>query len=113
MSITSVSGPGQNASMSRRVSGGQLGMFAGLVRVGDVDDERIEARAPLGGEDRGDGRRVGRVGAEAVHRLGRKGDEAPRAQVLCGGAYCLIRCLDDAHGGPRSSICVRTHTRSG
>ena len=44
--------------------------------VGQVQDQRVEGRAVLGGEDAGDGAVVGRVGAEAVDGFGREGDEA-------------------------------------
>ena len=45
-----------------------------------MDDQRVEARPSLGREDRGDGALVGRVGAEPIDGLGRKGDERPVAQ---------------------------------
>ena len=47
----------------------------GRLAVRDVHDERVEARATLGFEHRGDGAVVGRVGAQAVNGLGREGDK--------------------------------------
>src|SRR5262245_59688600 len=40
----------------------------------DMDDQRIEARPLLGGEDLGHRARVESTGAEPVNRLGREGD---------------------------------------
>jgi hypothetical protein len=40
-----------------------------------MDDQRVIGRPPLGRKDPGDGGRVGGVGAEAIDRLGRKGDQ--------------------------------------
>jgi hypothetical protein len=52
---------------------------ARLIQIRHMDDQRVEARPALGGEDRrGRGIRGG-VAAEPVDRLGRKGDEPPGA----------------------------------
>ena len=56
------------------------GQWLGFGEAGNMQDQRVEARPPLGGEDRGDGPLVGCVGAEPIDRLGRKGDELSRAQ---------------------------------
>ena len=53
-------------------------------RVGDMGDQRIERRPALGGVDRGDGAVVGRVGGEAVDRLGRHRDEAAGVEARGG-----------------------------
>ena len=45
-----------------------------------MDDERVEARPAFRLEHGGDGAIVGRIGAEAVNRLGREGDEPARAE---------------------------------
>ena len=45
-----------------------------------MDDQRVEGRPALGGEDRRDRAVVAGVGAEAVDGLGREGDERARAQ---------------------------------
>ena len=89
------SGPERIDQLPRQ--NGELRVLAGLADVGDMNDERIEARATLGREDRRHRFAVGRVGAEAVHRLGGERDEASRPQVRCGGRDRFIRCLDDAH----------------
>ena len=48
--------------------------------VGDMGDERIEGRPALGVVKARDGGPAGRVGAEAVNGLGRKGHEAAGRQ---------------------------------
>ena len=77
---TSVSGPGQNASARRRRAVVEHALAPRRREVRHMRDQRVEARPPLGGVDPGDRARVGRVGAEAVDRLGREGDEAAVAQ---------------------------------
>ena len=72
----------------------------GVARFGHVHDQRIEARAALGGENRGDRVAVGGVAAEPVDRLGGKGDEAASAQKLRRGRNRAVRCLDDGHVVP-------------
>jgi hypothetical protein len=76
---TRVRGPGQNASASasavrrtRPGAGGRQGLHMG--------DERVEARALLGGVDARHRLGLRGVGAEAVDRLGRERDEPARAQ---------------------------------
>ena len=46
------------------------------LQIRDMGDERVEGRAAFGLVDPRDGAPVGRVGAEAVDGLGRKGDQA-------------------------------------
>ena len=53
---------------------------AGRLDAREMRDQRVEGRAPLGGVKLGDGTRIGGVGAKAVNRLRRKGDEAALAQ---------------------------------
>ncbi len=45
-------------------------------------DQRIEPRAPLGLEDRRDGRRIGRIAAQAVDSFGAERHQASVAQQL-------------------------------
>ena len=61
--------------------GGNLARPVGeLHRVGDVHDQRMIVGAALGGENFPDRFRVGSVGAEPVHGLGRKRDQPAGAQ---------------------------------
>ena len=76
---TRVSGPGQKRAElfgQRR----ELDQRFGHREIGDVDDQRIEARAALGLVDLEHGVGIGGVGAEAVDGLGREGDELAGAQ---------------------------------
>ena len=57
----------------------------GRSEIGDVDDQRIEARPALGFVDAGDGAGVRRVGGEAVDRLGRHRDRLPVTDQRGGG----------------------------
>src|SRR6185437_16693954 len=59
------------------------GKIGGLACRGEMADQRVEARPPLGREDRGDGTVVGGVAAQPVDRLGRKGDERAASQQPC------------------------------
>ena len=74
---TSVSGPGQSARQPARQRR-ELGQRLGHRQVGAMDDQRIEARPPLGLVDRQHRIGVGRVGAQAIDRLGGKGARACR-----------------------------------
>ena len=98
---------GPEAGGQRAGLGREDGEALGGGEVGDVHDERVERRPPLGGEDAGHGAVAPRVGAEAVDGLGRKGDELARAQEARGGAEAALgsgkddgvplghrRCLD-------------------
>ena len=72
---TSVSGPGQNALGEQlRV---RIETRERKRRVGarHMRDQRVEARAALGGVKPRDRFAIGRVGAEPVDRLGRKRDQ--------------------------------------
>ena len=51
-------------------------MAQGVFHVGNMHDQGVEQRAPLGGENRGHGFAVGGVGAQPVNRLSREGDKA-------------------------------------
>ena len=53
-----------------------------LVAVVDMHDQGMVARPPLGAEHLGDGGVVGGIGAQAVHRFGRKRDQRTVAQGL-------------------------------
>ena len=56
-----------------------------LFRLGlprNMHDQRVEARPVLDREDLGDGAFAGRIAAEPVHGLGRKGDEPACAIAL-------------------------------
>ena len=72
-STTTVSGPGQNAAASASASSDTRDDHASIASaVGEVHDHRVVRRASLHREQAA--QRVGRrrVGAEAVHRLGRE-----------------------------------------
>src|SRR5262249_52770953 len=66
--------------------------FGGFRLVAHMHDQRIKARALLGGEYLADRKFIERVGAEAINRFGRKGDELALAQdfpcVQHGGGSC-------------------------
>ena len=59
--------------------GAEDGVLARGLKVENMGDERVDRRPLLGGVDRRDRRIRGRVGGQAVNRLGRHGDEAARA----------------------------------
>ena len=91
---TSVSGPGQNAAASRcAMSASARPRRAAAADIRHMHDQRIEARPPLGLEDRRHRPRVGGIGAEAVDGLGRKRDEARRAAGAPRGWLRLLRCV--------------------
>ena len=80
---TSVSGPGQCCSASVSASLAELADPLGSGEIRHVHDQRVEARPALGLVDARDGVGVGRVGGEAVDRLGRHrdwlaGEDQPR-----------------------------------
>jgi hypothetical protein len=54
--------------------------------IGDVNNERIEARPALGLVDAGNGARVGGVGGKAVNGLGRNGDRLARTISVAASA---------------------------
>ena len=87
---TRVSGPGQKRAASlparRRI---RERLRLGQTR--HMDDQRVEARPALGGENLGDGAFVCRIAAEPVYGLGRKGDEPAGAQQR-GGAGDRLGC---------------------
>ena len=72
---TSVSGPGQNTPASSFASSEKRASAQRRASVRHMRDQRIEARAALGGIKPRDRRAVGGVGAEAVDRLGRERHE--------------------------------------
>ena len=79
--------------------------FAGLSDIRDMNDQRIDGRAALGREDSRDRRGVGGDGPQAVHRLGREGNQTPAGQDARG----LVE-----HGGiGRSGSTVRTRVDDG
>ena len=70
-------------------------MIGRLREAGEMDDQGIEARPALGSEDSGDRPVVGGIRAEAVDRLGRKGDQPAGPKEIRGLAYDrLIRGND-------------------
>ena len=75
-----------------------------LPHVRDVHDERVGRGAPLRLEDPLHGRRVERVGAEAVHRLGRERDQAAAANHVRG-------LRDHLRVGPLRIHCHHTRHR--
>ena len=69
-----------------------------------MDDQRVESRSALGHEDLGGGSRIARIGAEAVDRLGREGDEFARMQQMGCGAQAALAVREGdgvvlGHGG--------------
>ena len=60
---------------------------------GDVDDERIEGRALLGGEDLGDGGRVEGIRGEAIDGFGRQGDDFAIPQQGAGLAHGVFHIV--------------------
>jgi len=60
--------------------GAELTQSNRIFERGHMDDQRVEARPALGGEDLGDRLIAGCVGAQAIDGLGRKGDEPARDQ---------------------------------
>ncbi len=72
---TSVSGPGQNASANLFDSGSKTAMRSAMAMIGDMGDQRIEARSALGFEDARDADAVGGIAGQPVDGLGRDGDD--------------------------------------
>ena len=58
----------------------EIGDRLGRFQVGDVGDQRVEARPALGGENPRHGLTVGGVGGEPVDRLGRQDDQGALAE---------------------------------
>ena len=77
---TRVSGPGQNAAASSSAASSNKPCRGAASTNRDMRDQRVEARAVLGGVDAGDGLGAGRIGAEAVDGLGREGHQAATAR---------------------------------
>ena len=73
----------------------ELNEIARGVEAFHMRDQRIEARPALRLENARDRRSVGGIGAQAVHRLGRKRDEAAGAQNTRGLRYCSVIRLND------------------
>ena len=71
--------PERSEECEARIGFGDFGE-RGLVE--HVDDERVEERASLDREDLGERGGIGRVGGEAVDRLGRQGHAGALAQKL-------------------------------
>ena len=64
-----------------------------LGRLGDMDDERVILRTPLGFENLRDRSLVRCVCAQTVDRLGRDGDDAARADDLgCNARRLRVKC---------------------
>jgi hypothetical protein len=57
----------------------------GCLQISDVGDQGIEARPALGGENLGDGGRIGGVCGQAIDCFCRQDDELAAAQGLGGG----------------------------
>ena len=103
---TSVSGPGQNAAASRSAAGVEAREPARRREVGHMRDQRIEGRPALGLVEARDRRAVGRVGAEPVDGLGRKGDEAAGGQHARGAFDRRAAGLDRSSMAARSLVCL-------
>ncbi len=63
--------------------------------MGQVHDERVEARPPFGREDGRHGLGVSRIGSEAIDGLGRHNHEAAVAQAVRGGFDGIRRGLQN------------------
>ena len=74
-----------------------LGVLAGLRGVRYVHDQRVEAGAPLGREDRRHRAPVGGIAAEPIDGLGREGDKAALPQQRRRGRDSFLRCLHNGH----------------
>jgi hypothetical protein len=74
------------------------GQRLGLGQPRQVHDQRVEAWPPLGLKDRGHRPVVGGIAAQAIDRLGRKGDQQPLAQQFGSAAHSGI--VGRQHLGP-------------
>jgi hypothetical protein len=63
-----------------------LGPVVDRIMAGDMDDQRVIGRAPLGGKNFGDGCRVGGIRPQAVDRFRREGDQLASPQQCYGTA---------------------------
>ncbi len=90
-------GPANAASASARAPSSKTPMRSAAAKVGNMNDQRVEARSSLGFVDAGDSFGVGRVGGEAVDRLGRR----PRPARRRGSAARLRRCVIAEGKDPR------------
>ena len=72
---TSVSGPGQNACASLFDSGSNRAMRSAIAMIGDMGDQRVEARPALGFEDARHADAVGGVAGQPVDGFRRDGDD--------------------------------------
>ena len=68
----------------------RLGDLPRLLDVRDMNDQRIEARTPLGREDPRDGAIVGRVGGESIDGLRRHSDQLAVADRVDGGEKIFV-----------------------
>ena len=93
---TSVSGPGQNAAAELCGVGVKAGEPPRRLPIGDVGNQRIECRPAFGFVEARDGAAVGRIRAEAVDGLGRKGDKSA-------GGKDAHRVRDRSGVGPRNA----------
>jgi hypothetical protein len=84
-----------------------------VARAIEMHDDRVVARPALGRENLAHRGGILRIGAEAVDRLGRKGDQLAVAQRLHGGLDLDLGCPDDSnHDGANSSKPAAAHAVS-
>ena len=76
--------PGPERSGQRFGPRIEIGQRARRRNIGQMHDQRVEARSPLGLEDARHGKIRPRVAAKAVNRLGREGDKTAPPQKVCG-----------------------------
>ena len=83
----------------RQPSGARIeaGKPLGHGTITNVDDQRIDGRPVLGGEDSGNRIVVAGIRTQPVDRLGGKGDELSRFQRLRGAGNVRRRCLQHRH----------------
>ena len=88
--------------------GSEYGFAFGYGLRGDMGNQRVEARAPLGLIEACHRFRIGRITGQPVDGLGRHGDEPARPQHICGTGQHLWRRGYDLRGHARGhSIAMR------
>ncbi len=82
-----VSGPGQNASAKLRLRRNRRTQVVNLVKVRDVNDQRVILRTAFREENFFYRLAVQRIRRKAVHGFGRHADDLARSNEFCGGFY--------------------------
>ena len=95
---TMVSGPGQKVLASFFARSSNSASSSASSPLGEVGDQRIEARPPLGGVDRRDRDIGGREPGEPIDRFGRHRDEPARLSAASRHASIALRCRARENG---------------